>query len=81
MFRTFSPITLDLTVFIVNTAIFICHSQSLQAAVVVDENASKELEENECANESTTHLDIVKKNAGCLYEEYSEESAKTFKEK
>ena len=35
--------------------------QSLQAALVVDENASKELDENECANESTIHLDIVKK--------------------
>ena len=84
MVRTFSAITLDLTaVFIANTAIFICYSQSqsLPAALVVDESASKELEENECANASTIHLDIVKKNAGCLYEGYAEESAKTFKEK
>ena len=45
-----------------NTAIFkfICHSQSLQAALVVNENAS-ELEQNECANRSTIHLDIAKK--------------------
>lgn len=44
-----------------NTAIFICHSQSLQAALVVDENASKELEQNGSANGSTIHLDIAKK--------------------
>ena len=53
---------LDLTVFTANTFIFICHSQSLQAALDVDEDASKEpskeFEENECA---TVHLDIVNK--------------------
>ena len=61
MLGTFSAITLDSTVFTVNTANFICHSESLQAVLVVVENASKELEENEGANGSTIHLDIVKK--------------------
>lgn len=44
------------------STIFICHSQSLQAALamVVDENATKELKEKECANGSI-HVDIVEK--------------------